>query len=263
MYWNNVQSFNPGATGTAATHFGSVFSRQEWAGYEWSPWQIGASYAFRWDSLGAGIGTTIQYDEVSNERNFRAELNYSQHFSLGAGELGVGASVGIFRKEISWTFLSPEVLSTTQYEPLLAASGGPEMELTVDAGIFYHTDNLEVGISTTQLNEASYDEFRYELVRQYYVYGGYLHELNDNWAVQPNVLARTDGSFTQINVSTRVWYKSMVYLGVGYHAHDALFPMVGYRNNFVEVSYGYDVTTTETASSASGSHEIMLSIFFD
>jgi type IX secretion system PorP/SprF family membrane protein len=136
-------------------------------------------------------------------------------------------------------------------------------------GVFYRSENLFLGISTTHLNQA---RIRYEnvnsppyLVRHYYLTGGYNLQLaNPLFEIMPSFVLSSDGKANQIYVNTTLRYNKRFWGGVSYRGNEAIVGLLAVELfNGVRIGYSYDFTISRIRRHSSGSHELTVGYCFD
>ena len=91
-------SFNPGYAGLNNNICATMIGRQQWAGFAGSPTTALINIHSPVEMLRGGLGLTYVSDQLGFEKNNIARLNYSYHMGLGAGQMGIGLSVGVLQK---------------------------------------------------------------------------------------------------------------------------------------------------------------------
>ena len=102
-------SFNPGYAGMNNNICATMIGRQQWSGFQGSPTTALINIHSPVEMVRGGLGITYVSDQLGFEKNNIARLNYSYHMGVGAGQLGIGASVGILQKSIEAEWLTPRL----------------------------------------------------------------------------------------------------------------------------------------------------------
>ena len=133
-------------------------------------------------------------------------------------------------------------------------------------GLFYNTDNLYFGLSTTHLNKPKikFETANPFLARHYYAVAGYRIQLsNPLFEILPSAVFRSDGRINSFDISGLVRYNKKFWGGVSYRAGNALTGIIGFELfNGVRIGYSYDFTTSEIGNYSTGSHELTLGYCF-
>lgn len=267
--------FNPGATGIANTTDLALIYRYQWLGnrptngdISGSPQSALLNANTKIHILNSGVGGVILQDQVGPWTTLNAKFNYSYHFNVGEGRLGVGVGAGLLYTGINTAVLSPNQANDPRIDFLTANNNATTFD--INAGIFYAAKNYFVGISSTHINQPSYlgrvamyDASVYN--RLYYVTGGYNFQINDLFSLSPSVLLKSQFlSFntTSMDISALVHYNnSRFWGGLAFRTGDALTALVGVgllKDHRMRVGYGFDLTLLGSAAKAGTSHEIML-----
>ena len=124
-----------------------------------------------------GIGFTYVNDQLGFEKNNIARLNYSYHLGIGAGQLGIGASVGIFRKVLTLNG-KRQVETLGNQDPSINGDQMSGVLPDFNLGVFYKTNELYLGISTTHLGGLKMNNLNVENVHHYWITAGYNYDIN-------------------------------------------------------------------------------------
>lgn len=264
-----LTSFNPAAAGISDQICLNAAHREQWVGFDGAPSTSYFSADAPVSFLGAdhGVGLSILNDAFGFESDLGINLSYSYKLDLGSGKLGLGLNLGILNKSLDPEWNIPDGLGDVQGDPQIPQNKESRVGFDMGLGIFYRSENIFLGISTTHLNQA---RIRYEnaepyLVRHYYVTGGYRLQLpNPLFEVMPMFVLKSDGKANQLYLNTNVRYNKRFWGGVSYRAGDAIVGIVGVELfNGVRVGYSYDFVTSKIGKYSSGSHEFTLGYCFD
>jgi type IX secretion system PorP/SprF family membrane protein len=268
-------SVNPGYAGSYDMIAASAILRQQWVGFDnGAPRDIilNLDAPFKLLKRNHGIGLSIYSDNLGFNEDINLSLSYAYQINLGDGKLGIGVGAGFVNRK-----LDPEwVLTDGDPTSDAVIPTGKQNEFTFDmsAGIFYKTDELYLGISSTHLME---DKFIYEsttpstvtqsddqMKRHYYVTAGYTLQLsNPAFEFMPAILLESDIATSRIDINSTFRYNKKIWAGVSYRVGSALVGMAGIEIfNGVRIGYSYDFDTSELINNAKGSHEIIVSYAF-
>jgi type IX secretion system PorP/SprF family membrane protein len=264
-----LTSFNPAAAGSLDQVCLNADHRQQWVGFDGAPSTsyFSADAALSFFGADHGVGLSILNDAFGFESNLGINLSYAYKLDLGEGKLGLGLNLGILNKSLDPEWNIPDGLGDVQGDPQIPQNKESRVGFDMGLGIFYRSENIFFGISTTHLNQA---RIRYEnaepyLVRHYYVTGGYRLQLpNPLFEVMPMFVLKSDGKANQLYLNTNVRYNKRFWGGVSYRAGDAIIGLLGIELfNGVRVGYSYDFVTSKIGKYSSGSHEFTLGYCFD
>lgn len=252
---------NPGYAGSNKALCATLLGRSQWMGFAGAPKTGLLSVDAAVEKLHGGIGGTVFSDQLGLESSFGAKLAYSFRLNVGPGELGIGAEVGMFNKSLKTGFVAIQ-----SNDPLVPTSQVSATTFDFGLGVYYNTNNLYVGLSTThipqldlsyQLSSSALD---LSLVRHYYITLGYDYQLPvPSLVLRPSVYIKSDAHSTQVDGNVNLLYNNLFWGGVSYRLGDAIAPHIGLNlNNGLRFGVSYDVTTSSIRSYSSGSVELML-----
>ena len=261
--------FNPAAAGSNDRICLNAVHREQWVGFDGAPSQsyFSADGAFTFFGADHGIGLNIMNDIYGFNSDLGLQLNYAYRFDVANGKLSLGLSAGINNMAIDPDWNIPDGLGDVQGDPQIPQNKESRVAFDMGLGIFYRSDNLFLGISTTHLNQA---RIRYEnaspyLVRHYYITAGYNLQLaNPLFELMPMFTLKSDGKANQMYLNTIVRYNKRFWGGVSYRTGDAIVGILGVELfNGVRVGYSYDFTVSRISKYSSGSHELTIGYCFD
>ena len=263
--FDNV-SFNPGYAGMNNNICGTILGRQQWAGFEGSPTTGILNVHAPVEMVRGGIGLTYVNDQLGFEKNNIARLNYSYHLSIGAGQLGIGASLGILQKSIEATWQTPSG-NPWQQDQSISAEQMSGVVPDFNLGVFYKTNELYLGISTTHIGGLQMNNLNVQNVHHYWITAGYNYDIMPDIKLRPSLLIKSDASSTIMDINVNALYQNKFWGGITWRVGDELAPMLGYQHSLgdgssLRIGYAYGVTTSEIATYSSGSHDIMLNYCF-
>ena len=263
--FDNV-SFNPGYAGMNNNICGTILGRQQWAGFEGSPTTGILNVHAPVEMVRGGIGLTYVNDQLGFEKNNIARLNYSYHLGIGAAQVGIGASLGILQKSIEATWQTPSGIPWQQDQSISAEQMSgvvPDFNL----GVFYKTNELYLGISTTHIGGLQIINLNVQNVHHYWITAGYNYDIMPDIKLRPSLLIKSDASSTIMDINVNALYQNKFWGGITWRVGDEVAPMLGYQHSLgdgssLRIGYAYGVTTSEIATYSSGSHDIMLNYCF-
>ncbi|MCE5346847.1 MAG: type IX secretion system membrane protein PorP/SprF [Bacteroidales bacterium] len=271
QYMFNTMTYNPGIAGISGRICASALNRQQWVGFEGAPtttvFNINAPVApFK---IKSGVGLIIESDNIGFNKDIVLSAAYSYHMDLGQGKLGIGISMGMLNKKIdpTWKIPTGDAFTPASGDPLIPESEESCVTLDAGLGLYYKTDKYYTAISVTHINQPSirFSKALSYVSRHYYLTAGYTLQLpNPSLELLPSVFAFSDGTTSQITLTSLLRYNKKVWGGVSYRASDALIGMIGFELlNGIRFGYAYDFTISDINKSSSGSHELMVNYCFD
>jgi type IX secretion system PorP/SprF family membrane protein len=261
----NKLAVNPGYAGSSNGICGNLIARTQWAGFGGGPQTGILSVDGIVKKAHGGAGLTVVSDQLGNEKTFYVKGAYAYRQAIGPGILGVGLDLGFLQKSIVSQWLTP---SGDQGQTDVSIPDAGVSDGTFDIGLgayFQIPGKAYVGISSLHLqaSELKATELNYQMVRNYYIMGGYEQEITEMLTVKPSVLVKTDFASTQIDLAGLVYYNNTYWAGLNYRTVDALSLMLGYQAKINDkmnyrIGYSYDLTTSKIRTKSSGSHELLL-----
>lgn len=270
-------SFNPGSAGSTDMISAAIIGRWQWVGIDGAPENkiANLSAPFKLGSTHHGAGLSVWHDQLGFTSDIDFSLSYAYQFSVGGGRLGIGISGnGVYRQlDPKWYVPSTPPHVDPGSDGAIPQGSQNEMKFDMGFGLFYQTDELYVGISSTHLLE---NEFNYssdvptggtaneKLIRNYFLTAGYNLALsNPLIEFQPSVFIQSDAVSTKIDVNATLMYNKKFWGGVSYRVGSAVVGMVGLSVfNGVRIGYAYDFATSALTKFSSGSHEVMIGYSF-
>ncbi len=267
-------SFNPAYTGSHGQICVTALHRQQWFGFDGAP-EISV---FNFDAaispfnIDAGVGLSIIQDQIGFNNNLGANLSLAYRFDAWDGQFAIGASGGLINYSLSpnWSIPSgTDVHTSISGDPDIPQEVKNEMALDISAGVYFNTDELYIGLSSTHLNEPSFvptaGNIEPTIQRNYYFISGYHLSVPDSkFELNPSLLVQTDGATSQIGINTYVSYNKKFWTGVSIRTDRSLTGMIGAKLfDWVRVGYSYDFAVSEISRYNQGSHEIMVGFCFD
>lgn len=280
---------NPAYAGMNEGICAYLLSRQQWAGFEGRPetYLFGAHATFTMPgiNLRSGGGLSVMGDHLGQMHFTGIKGAYSAHIPLNfiggkPGHLGIGVSVGALQFSVgnNWRSQIP-----FYEDPTIPHEGYAMSTLDMDAGIYYKTKDLYVGISSTHLNAPSYaasgskfkDQFpdekeivawnsSFSMERHYFLMAGYDFEIpNYNlFVLKPSVYIKTNLTSAQFDLNLLGEWNHLLWGGATWRYTDATVVMGGIiigpqfiPKGTLKIGYGYDITTTSLNQGSNGSHE--------
>ena len=262
----NHLSTNPGYAGSNDAICVTNIDRLQWLGFEGAPRTYVLNGDMTLNKLNSGVGISILSDKIGFENDFQLQGSYAYRVKIGKGKLGIGLSVGMLNKYINGNWISPTTLwdpNTNVYNDPSVPHSVNHVSFDMSFGLFYRTNNLYLGLSSTHLNQAKNKvsaNVLPSIKRHYYIAAGYYYQLpNPLYEIRPSVFIKTDAAVFQYDINATLLYNKRVWGGLSYRVGDAIIPMVGFilQNNF-KFAVAYDITVSKLHKYTNGSVELML-----
>ncbi len=279
QFMNNRLYYNPAVAGTGGAICFTGFHRSQWVGFEGAPTTQNINGNIPIRALGGGLGFSIVNDQIGFFSNVSLELNYAYQIQLEEGTLGIGVGLALMNRTLNNAEWIPSDIGSAVpggglSDVALAASDANGVIFDADFGVYYTSQNIWAGVSTTRVieNRTSIDSevgdpasTFFRNARHYYVMGGYNWAIpGTNWELQPATLIKlAPGSAFTADINITGVYNKKIWGGVTYRIQDAIGTMVGYQfTPAFRAGYSYDIATSELSGQGGGSHEIFAQYCF-
>lgn len=258
QYMFNQMAINPAYTGIHEGISTSFLWREQWLGFEGAPRtqtaSIHAPISFRPISL----GMLIMRDQIGITTQNSVNFDYAYRIRIGNTRLSFGL-------QASFNFYKADYNQDALLDPILANANVNVTRPNFGSGIMWHSDKFYLGLSVPQLINQKFDpknpDSDSELIRHYFLSGGYVFGIHENLLIKPNfLLKRVEGAPVQADLNVNVLLQNTVWVGVSYRSFESLAALVQLQlGPKMQIGYGFDfLTLTDLSSIQSGSHEIML-----
>jgi len=138
-------------------------------------------------------------------------------------------------------------------------------------GVSYTTDDYYLGFSATQLFRGALtlgntaQNPRTEL-GHFFLTGGMKIPISGNeWILEPSALIKTSDMVlkaSQMDLTTRVYYREDYWAGISYRTQDALIMLLGFTYDRFYFAYAFDFALTDIRKHSFGSHELSFAVKF-
>ena len=266
-------SYNPAYTGSHGKICATALHRQQWYGFGDGAPEISV---FNFDAaispfgINGGVGLSLIQDQVGFNNNLGANLSLAYRFEAWDGNLSFGMNGGMINYSLKPHWIIPSGTSVhSSNDPAIPQEVKNEMAVDLGFGVYYHTEEMYVGVSSTHLNEPTFSPaeggVKPKIGRNYYLISGYNLTVTDTkFELNPSLLVQSDGSTSQISLNTHISYDEKFWGGISVRTDKTLIGMIGAKLfNWVRVGYSYDMSFSEISKYHQGSHEIMVGFCFD
>lgn len=263
----NHLAVNPGYAGSQGMLSAGMINRQQWMGFEGNPKTtlFTVHTPVKPFDIPGGVGLTFTDDRLGFEKNMSIFVDYAYRMDLGAGKLGIGLNIGMLSRSLNgkWVIPDSDIHVPASQDPSIPDEQVSTVAFDMGLGLFYNTDKLYAGFSTTHLLQPLVDfgsGAMMKMKRHYYATAGYLLKLsNPIYEIQPSLFAKSDGASFQMDVNVLLLYNKRFWGGVSYRLGDAVVVMVGTElPNGLRVGISYDFTTSAIGAYSNGTVEFMV-----
>lgn len=259
QYMYNPTSINPAYAGSrgSLTFFGHY--RTQWVGLDGAPKTASVSMNTPIGKSGLGLGASFSNEKIGvmTDNNFSVDLSYaidvSYRYKLA---FGIKASGNLLDVKYSDLYI--------YNQPTLYPDVKSKFTPNIGAGLYLYDDKSYLGLSVPHiLSTDRYDDNDYLTIEQkahFYLMGGYVFEINDQFKLKPAFLAKAvQGSPVQLDLTANALFMEKFTLGAAYRVSGAVSGLAGFQiNESLFIGYSYDAETTKLKHYNSGSHEFLL-----
>lgn len=272
LYMFNRMAYNPAYAGLDNSLSTTGVFRRQWVNLEGSPTAQHLNLHAPLYFLSSGLGFSLENDELGLERNLAMRVAYNYQLNLNNGILSIGIGGGILQKTLNGSGIrTPEGdyidgSTINHRDNFLPIGQVAALAPTFEFGIYYKSEQLEIGISTRDIvaQPIEFTDFTIRPIRSFFFTASSSFELNRSLVLRPSVFVKTDILQTQMDFSALFTYNDNITLGTSFRGYsrttiDALAIIGGLKlNDKTNVFYSYDVSLSQIKLANSGSHEIML-----
>lgn len=263
----NKMGVNPGSTGLDDGFCATTAYRNQWDKVAGAPNSAILNLEGNMNRFfPGGLGINFYHDAIGFGRQNNLMLNYSYPLAIGQDILGIGIGVGMQNFGVKPTWVTPDQSSTL--DPSINYVAFSSTGLDLNFGLYYESmKRFYVGISSTHVtasnlsnkNALGQPAQQHQIVRHYYILGGYKTNPIGPGYVDAQMMLKTDAVKMSLDLNGRYIIPSKGYAGLSYRTSDAVSLMLGFNPlpDFT-VGYSYDLTLNKLSSVSRGSHEILL-----
>jgi type IX secretion system PorP/SprF family membrane protein len=250
----NKLANNPGFAGSRGVIATSILHRSQYMGFGDQGGAAASTQNFSIDAelpfLYGGVGLNVVKDNIAQFSNLGLQASYAYRTELGVGQIGMGMSVGMFQSGLDGTKLNA-AQDNDNAIPLSSVSGS---KLDIGAGIYYNTQDVYVGLSSSHMTEPIVewsDGNQYPLARHYFLISGYYHQLSSLLSLNPSIYLKSDGATSQLDINTNLIYNNKMWGGVSYRLDEGISLLAGMNvNEDLRFGLAYDVTMMNAMSNS-------------
>ncbi len=270
QYVLNQYAINPAYAGLDRSLSITAGLRSQWSQFPGSPKTQMISGHIPMYLLSGSVGAMLINDELGSFNRTSASVSYN--FVLDAP---IGLISGGFRIGAQQVTINNEELITPggnyfdniidHQDPRLQAANLSGVSPIWSLGLFYVRDLLEIGFSVDNVPgnslEAGSSTFTERVVATFF--GSYQYPISDFLSIEPNVLVKSDGSQTQLDIGLLGHYNQFIagfsFRGYDANSIDAVGVIAGVRvTNNIKVSYSFDLGLSALRQFHDGTHEFLI-----
>jgi type IX secretion system PorP/SprF family membrane protein len=264
QFWNNRLYYNPAVAGSENAICLNSGGRTQWIGFDNAPRSQNFTASIPISILRGGLGIRVENDQIGFFQDIAVALSYAyQHRFADGSSLGFGVSADFRDKGLNTgNWIPPDA-----GQPDIALLNFNNSNLTTDVnfGVYYNSEKLWVGLSSSRLLRATTELTSFEQgvtgvrsERHFFLMGGYNIFLeNSPFIITPQLMVKSDLlSPFAVDINTLVTYNNQIWGGVTYRHQDALAISAGYNiSPDFRLGLSYDITLSSIAAYSGGSYE--------
>ena len=259
QYMYNTLTINPAYAGNRGSLTMLGLYRNQWVGLDGAPETLNFTAHSPIGIQGIGLGLGFGSDKIgpSTESVVTADFSYTINVSEAA-KLSFGVKGGFSLLDVDPNKLL--IYDPNDYDLTQKSYSSP----IVGAGLFLHTDNWYLGLSSPNLLETEhYDDVKVSTATEkahFYFTGGYVFTMNPDLKLKPAFMAKAVvGAPLAIDISANALLYERITIGLAYRFDAAVSGLAGFQvNDNIMIGYAYDYDTTPLGRYNDGSHEIFL-----
>jgi type IX secretion system PorP/SprF family membrane protein len=211
-----------------------------------------------------GVGGYFLNDKAGLITRNTINLGYSCHIPLNQTYyLAAGANLGAHFFSLGTPTLRE------QNDDAFTGSQNLGVLPDVQVGLFLYSDNLQLGLSGSQLagNRVSFAKNNKSvsynnLTRHFFATASYRIPLDQDFDLLPvGIIRYTENSPISYEGGAKIRYLNTFWAGATYRYGDAVSGMLGFSMyKFIDLCYAFDFTTSNIQSTSVGTHEIVLGL---
>ena len=274
-YMDNKLIYNPAFAGSTENISATILYHNQWSDFhssiDNSKAPITETFTLHgpldmFPKVELGAGVHFLNDNLGFEHTFSAGLDLSYKKRLpnvgtNGSILSGGLSIGYVQSDLAGDW-KPQDPTDTRL-PGSVSDKSPDFGL----GAYLTNQNFYAGASALHVTSPSLTwegGGQSKIPRAYYFIAGYNYYMDQyKLEIMPGTLIRTDFAKTQYDIHTIAMYNHFVFVGLNYHAQDALSIIGGiYILKNTKLQGSYDITTSD-ASAFGGKIEVLLNYSFN
>ncbi len=285
QYVLNGFILNPAMAGHDGFTSVNTTARQQWVGFGDAPQTFSASWQtrilqrsykiirnplrnnnlLRPSTKGrVGLGAYVINDMNGNVARTGIQFTYAYHIMMDYHQLSFGLAGKLFQYRIA----TENLTFGRDVDPLVNA-GIQEIGYTpdVDFGMYWTNRDYFIGASVNNLFQSVVNigggGNNYQILRHYWLMGGYRFKAGSDFIIEPNVLLKTtEKLIPQGDFGVKFYYIEDYWAGLGVRTDGSLISMLGMRIDGLFIGYAFDYTFSSIQRFNFGTHELSISYKF-
>ncbi len=247
QYMNNLTPVNAAYSTLDAAANISVVGRKQFIGIDGAPNTFLFNGSVPIANIGSTAGLIVLNDKFGAENLTEINAFFAKKIQLsGTTFLSAGINAGFRTHKVTTSQLAPT-------DPLFGSSDINDNQTNIGLSAMLSGSNYYVGLSLPRLTLSSIGQTAAQnsyYMNTYYLTGAYLAPLGADFKLKPAVLLNYSGTNLPLayDVSTTLYIKNILGVGVNYHSQDALAGIVSvFINNNIQFGYSYQFSVGQYA----------------
>jgi type IX secretion system PorP/SprF family membrane protein len=267
QYMFNQLAINPAYAGSKEALSATAFIRNQWTDIEGAPKTETFSIHGPLKKKKVGLGFCVIADQIGPKKSVGALGSYAYRIPVKNGKLAFGLRFGIFNYTYNWN----DIVYKDQADIYNTHNQTSKIVPTADAGIYYYTNTLYMGLSATHLysgrltSVSAMNGDDAKLAPHVFFTLGKAWEINDNLIFNPSIMVKgAKGSPGTADINLSFLIKQRIWAGLSIRS---TYGFVAYTQfnvtDKLRLGYSYDFGVNKIGKVGGGSHEIMLGYDFN
>ncbi len=210
-----------------------------------------------------GIGVHVVTDQSGPFNTTVFNATYAYHMGLAPQlNLALGVSGGFSSDKIDLA----KIDQASQSDPAVVKSLGTKINPDAGLGLWLYGPTFFAGLSADQLL-SQYSTITYggKQVPHFYLTGGYKFFVSEDISVIPSAMVKyASPAPVSLDLSAKMMFRDIFWLGGGYRQGDSFSAIAGFNiSSLLNISYSYDLPTSQLRTVSSGSHEVILGLLLN
>jgi len=281
----NEYLVNPAVAGHDGFSKVNLTAREQWLGFPQSPKTHSASFQTRLlnssyivkknpirkknlkpSKMGrVGLGALVFDDRNGLISRTGFQITYAYHIPFRESQLSLGISAEGYQFKLNHedvVLADPDDPDYLIYDPAVFI---PDANF----GVYYLAKDYSLGFSVYHMFQSSLKmgktgENDYQMLRHYFMTGGYTLDLRNDFLLQGYLLLRTTNTFRsfQSDISVTAFYKNSYWFGLSYRTANTIIIKAGLKIEQLNFGYAFDYNINSIRKYTYGSHEFTAAVKF-
>lgn len=266
LYMFNPYIVNPAFAGTTNEVQVRSTNKYQWTNITDAPRTFNLSFTNSALDEKMGYGGLVFTDITGPTRRIGAQFSSAYHAKISETlKISFALSLGFTQYAVDGDKIS--VRETD--DPILQNRLSSDIIFDGKAAFYLYHENYFFGLSVPNITQTKLEPFDDQasignLEPHYNVIAGYNYVLNDNITLKPSVLLKYVQPVPfRIDMNLTAVYQDRFWIGGGYRINDGIIALAGADlNNRMQITYAYDILTSDLSSYSGGIHELTLGLNF-